>query len=38
LAKDPDHQAVIKRLAKWLPKKATPEFKSKSERLRGRRK
>ena len=38
LAKDPDHQAVIKRLAKWLPKKATPEFKPKSERSRGRRK
>ena len=38
LAKDPGHQAVIKRLSKWLPKKATPEFKAKSERSRGRRK
>ncbi|HAE10015.1 MAG TPA: choline-sulfatase, partial [Opitutae bacterium] len=38
LAKDPGHQAVIKRLSKWLPKKAAPEFKAKSERSRGRRK
>jgi len=38
LAKDPKHQATIKRLAKWLPKKAAPEFKEKSERLRARKK
>ena len=38
LAKDPKHQATIKRLAKWLPKKAVPEFKEKSERLRLRKK
>ena len=38
LAKDPGHQAVINRLSKWLPKKAAPEFKAKSERSRGRRK
>jgi arylsulfatase A-like enzyme len=38
LAKDPKHQAVIKRLAKWLPKKAAPEFREKSERLRLRKK
>ena len=33
LAKDPKHQALIKRLAKWLPKNAAPEFKEKSERV-----
>jgi hypothetical protein len=38
LAKDPKHQNVIKRLAKWLPSKAAPEFKEKSERLRVRKK
>jgi|TARA_B110000495_G_C22903246_1_gene527160 arylsulfatase A-like enzyme len=38
LVKDPNHQAVIKRLPKWLPKKAAPEFKLKSERLRLRKK
>jgi choline-sulfatase len=38
LAKDPKHQALIKRLAKWLPSKAAPEFKEKSERLRARKK
>ena len=38
LAKDPKHQNVIKRLAKWLPQKAVPEFKEKSERLRVRKK
>ena len=36
LAQDPKHQNVITRLAKWLPSKATPEFKEKSERLRAR--
>jgi arylsulfatase A-like enzyme len=34
LAKDSAHQAVIKELSQWLPKKATPEFKAKSERKR----
>ena len=38
LAKDPEHQNVITRLAKWLPSKAAPEFKEKSERLRMRKK
>jgi arylsulfatase A-like enzyme len=38
LAKDPKHQAVIKRLSKWLPKNAAPEFREKSERLRLRKK
>ena len=38
LAKDPEHQDVITRLAKWLPSKAAPEFKEKSERLRIRKK
>ena len=34
LAKNPAHQAVIKELSQWLPKKAAPEFKAKSERQR----
>lgn len=34
LAKDPTHQAVLKELSQWLPKKAAPEFKAKSERQR----
>ena len=34
LAKDPAHQAVIKELSRWLPQKAIPEFKVKSERQR----
>ena len=38
LAKDPKHQPMIKRLTKWLPKKAAPEFKERSERLRLRKK
>ena len=38
LAKDPEHQDVITRLSKWLPSKAAPEFKEKSERLRMRKK
>ncbi|MBL64675.1 MAG: choline-sulfatase, partial [Puniceicoccaceae bacterium] len=38
LAHDPKHQNVINRLVKWLPKKAAPEFKEKSERLSLRKK
>ena len=38
LAKDPKHQNIITRLAKWLPSKAAPEFKEKSELLRIRKK
>ena len=38
LAKDPKHQNLIQRLAKWLPSEATPEFKENSERLRARKK
>jgi arylsulfatase A-like enzyme len=34
LAKDPAHQDVIKELSRWLPRKAIPEFKVKSERQR----
>ena len=34
LVKDPAHQAVIKELSRWLPQKAIPEFKVKSERQR----
>ena len=37
LANDPAHKATRARLAKWLPKKAAPEFKRKSERSRVRR-
>ena len=38
LADDPAHQATLKKLAEWLPKKAAPEFKTKSERSRVRKK
>lgn len=38
LADDPTHKATRDRLVRWLPGKATPEFKTKSERSRGRRK
>ena len=38
LARDPAHQDTVKRLSKWLPAKAAPEFKARSERLRGRKK
>ena len=34
LAKDLAHQDVIKELSRWLPRKAIPEFKVKSERQR----
>ncbi len=34
LAKDPAHQKIIDELSQWLPKKAAPEFKAKSERQR----
>jgi choline-sulfatase len=37
LANDPTHQAIRDQLARWLPKKATPEFKANSERNRVRR-
>ena len=36
LAGDPKHKATRDQLAKWLPKKAAPEFKTKSERSRVR--
>ena len=32
LANDPTHKTIRNRLAKWLPKAAAPEFKTKSER------
>ncbi|MBT5018313.1 MAG: sulfatase [Planctomicrobium sp.] len=38
LAGDPTHKAIRDQLVRWLPDKATPEFKVKSERSRGRRK
>ena len=38
LANDPACQAICGELAKWLPKKAAPEFKSESERSRIRKK
>jgi len=38
LAKSPEHQAIRDKLARWLPKNATPEFKADSERNRVRRK
>lgn len=38
LANDPAHKETLARLSQWLPKKAAPEFKSKSERSRARRK
>ena len=36
LAGDPIHKATRDQLVRWLPDKATPEFKVKSERSRGR--
>ena len=36
LAADPSHQETIKRLSKWLPKNAAPEFKKVSERAKAR--
>lgn len=38
LAGAPNHKATRDQLAKWLPKKAEPEFKTKSERSRLRKK
>ena len=38
LADDPAHRDTLVDLSKWLPKKAAPEFKSKSERSRIRKK
>jgi arylsulfatase A-like enzyme len=38
LAGDPAHKEIRDQLAKWLPKKAVPEFKAKSERSRVSRK
>lgn len=38
LAGDPAHKAKRDQLARWLPDKAAPEFKTKSERSRGRAK
>lgn len=37
LAGDPSHKAIRDQLARWIPNKATPEFKTKSERSRSRR-
>ena len=37
LANDPAHRKTRDELARWLPKKAAPEFKTKSERSRVRR-
>lgn len=34
LAAEPAHQAVLEQLSSWLPAKAAPEFKTKSERPR----
>ena len=34
LANDPAHKAIRDQLARWLPKKAAPEFKVNSERFR----
>lgn len=36
LAGDPAHKAKRDKLARWLPKDAAPEFRTKSERLRVR--
>ena len=36
LAGDPTHKAIRDQLTHWLPKKAAPEFKAKSERSRAR--
>ena len=38
LANDPAHRDTLRGLSKWLPKKAAPEFKTKSERSRVRKK
>ena len=38
LANDPSHQSIRNELVRWLPKKAVPEFKGKSERSRLRTK
>lgn len=38
LANDPEHKAIRDQLARWLPKEAAPEFKTKSERSRARTK
>ncbi|MBT5847184.1 MAG: sulfatase, partial [Verrucomicrobiales bacterium] len=38
LANDPAHQSIRNELVRWLPKKAAPEFKDKSERSRLRTK
>jgi len=38
LAGDPTHKTIRAQLAGWLPKKAAPEFKAKSERTRVRAK
>jgi len=38
LTDNPAHKATLGELVKWLPKKASPEFKPKSERSRLRRK
>jgi hypothetical protein len=38
LANDPEHRNTLEDLSNWLPKKAAPEFKAKSERTRGRKK
>jgi arylsulfatase A-like enzyme len=37
LANDPIHTEIQNRLLRWLPKEATPEFKTKSERSRLRK-
>ena len=38
LANDPTHKAIRDTLSQWLPKKVAPEFKTKSERSRVRKK
>lgn len=38
LANEPGHKDTLEDLSKWLPKKAAPEFKAKSERARVRKK
>ena len=38
LANNPVHKSTLEKLSKWLPKNAAPEFKTKSERTRVRRK
>jgi hypothetical protein len=34
LAGNPNHEAIVNQLCDWLPEKAEPEFKAKSERIR----